>query len=50
MFLSKAISVFGKCSSKYPFKFNVRYYWSKDTGGIRYKIVNPEYKFDWEPP
>jgi len=50
MFLNKASCVFGKWSSRYPFKFNVRYYWSKDTGGIKYKIVNPEYKFNWEPP
>ncbi len=50
LFANKFKSVFGKIVAKYPFKFNVRYYWSKDTGGIKYKIVNPEYKFDWESP
>ncbi len=33
-----------------PFDFHVRYYWSRDSGGIKYKILNPEYTFDWEPP
>lgn len=47
---NKISPVFGKIVSKYPFKFNVRYYWSKDAGGIKYKIINPEYEFDWEAP
>lgn len=47
---NKISPVFGKIVSKYPFKFNVRYYWSKDAGGIKYKIVNPDYEFDWESP
>lgn len=47
---NKVSPIFGKMVGKYPFNFNVRYYWSKDTGGIKYKIVNPEYEFDWESP
>lgn len=50
LFANKFKSIFGKVVSQYPFKFNVRYYWSKENGGIKYKIVNPEYKFDWESP
>jgi SAM-dependent methyltransferase len=50
LFSNKVKPIFGKIVSKYPFSFNVRYYWSKDTGGIKYKIVNPEYQFDWEAP
>lgn len=30
-----------------PFEFHVRYYWSRASGGIKYKIVNPDYVFDW---
>jgi len=47
---NKVSPIFGKIVGKYPFNFNVRYYWSKETGGIKYKIVNPEYEFDWESP
>ena len=50
LFANKVKPVFGKIVAKYPFKFNVRYYWSKDTGGVKYKVVNPEYEFDWESP
>lgn len=50
LFENKFKSIFGKVVSQNPFKFNVRYYWSKENGGIKYKIVNPEYKFDWESP
>ena len=32
----------------FPFNFHVRYYWSKKNGGIKYKIINPEYNFDWK--
>ena len=32
-----------------PFEFHVRFYWSRATGGIKYKIVNPDYVFDWTP-
>ena len=50
LFANKFKSIFGKVVSQNPFKFNVRYYWSKENGGIKYKIVNSEYKFDWESP
>ncbi len=50
LFKNKARGVAPILFSKKPFNFHVRYYWSKDSGGIRYKILNPEYKFDWEPP
>lgn len=50
LFANKVKPVFGKIVSQHPFKFNVRYYWSKDSGGVKYKIVNPEYEFDWDPP
>jgi SAM-dependent methyltransferase len=48
LFRHKADQVFNGFFSQKPFHFHVRYYWSKDTGGIKYHIVNPEYKFDWE--
>ncbi|MEE2962168.1 MAG: class I SAM-dependent methyltransferase, partial [Myxococcota bacterium] len=35
---------------KNPFSFQLRYYWSRDTGGIKYKILNSDYEFDWEAP
>lgn len=47
---NKVSSIFGKIVSKHPFNFNVRYYWSKDEGGIKYQILNAGYEFDWEPP
>lgn len=50
LFKHKARPIFPKWVERYPFHFHVRYYWSKDTGGIKYKIINPEYKFDWELP
>lgn len=50
LFDYRAINVFPEIISKYPFHFHVRYYWSKDEGGIKYKIINPEYEFDWELP
>lgn len=50
LFDYRAIKVFPEIISKYPFHFHVRYYWSKDEGGIKYKIINPEYEFDWDPP
>lgn len=50
LFDHKAIKVFSELISKHPFDFHVRYYWSQNHGGIQFKIVNPEYEFDWEPP
>ena len=35
---------------KTPFSFQLRHYWSRETGGIKYEILNPEYEFDWEVP
>ncbi|MEI6835564.1 MAG: class I SAM-dependent methyltransferase [Candidatus Falkowbacteria bacterium] len=48
LFRHKAWEVFNGFFSKKPFHFHVRYYWNKDNGGIKYHIVNPEYKFDWD--
>lgn len=50
LFCNKVSTFFGDIVSKYPFAFHVRYYWSKENGGINYKIVNPEYDFDWQTP
>ena len=50
LFTNKASAVFSKWVSKSPFHFHVRYYWEKKRGGIRYKILNPEYQFNWSPP
>jgi SAM-dependent methyltransferase/uncharacterized protein YbaR (Trm112 family) len=47
---NKVSEVFEEIVSKYPFRFNVRYYWSRDNGGIKYEILNPNYEFDWDPP
>lgn len=44
----KSKPYFQKWYSRFPFAFHVRYYWSRDTGGIRYRIVNPEVNLDWE--
>jgi len=49
LFREKARSVFKHLPERYPFNFHVRYYWSADSGGIKYEIVNPDYVFDWEP-
>lgn len=50
LFICKAASIFPKWVARFPFQFHIRYYWSRDSGGIKYKIINPEYKFDWEFP
>lgn len=50
LFSNKASKVFPELVSKKPFNFHIRYYWSKDDGGIKYKILNPDYKFDWDLP
>lgn len=50
LFSNKVKPIFGKIVSQYPFSFNVRYYWYKNNGGIKYKIINPDYQFDWESP
>lgn len=50
LFKNKAQPIFPKWVAKFPFHFHVRYYWEKKNGGIQYKIINPEYQFDWEFP
>ena len=50
LFHNKARPFFPKWASRFPFQFHVRYYWSKDTGGIKYKILNPECSADWPVP
>lgn len=47
LFVRRASSIFPKWISKYPFHFHVRYYWKKDSGGIKHEVLNPEYRFDW---
>lgn len=48
LFKNKARGVARRWFETTPFNFHVRYYWSKESGGAHYKIVNPEYVFDWE--
>ncbi|MEK7635656.1 MAG: class I SAM-dependent methyltransferase [Patescibacteria group bacterium] len=50
LFDYKASRVFPELISRHPFHFHVRYYWRKDEGGIRFGMINPEYKFDWDFP
>ncbi|PZM82065.1 MAG: hypothetical protein DKM50_04790 [Candidatus Margulisiibacteriota bacterium] len=50
LFLNKVSMVFPQIVRKYPFSFHVRYYWNKNEGGIKYKITNPDYKFNWDSP
>lgn len=50
LFHNKARPFFPKWVARFPFQFHVRYYWSKDTGGIRYKVLNPECPADWPAP
>ena len=50
LFKHKARPIFPKWAERYPFQFHVRYYWSKNTGGIKYNVINPEYEFDWDIP
>lgn len=46
----KVSKFFPKIIASNPFIFFVSYYWTRKNGGIKYKIVNPEYDFDWTPP
>jgi len=50
LFTQKTSLIFSDWVSKNPFHFHVRYHWSRDSGGIKYRMVNPEYKFNWLPP
>ncbi len=47
LFKRKISKIFPKLIKKDPFRFHVRYYWKKDNGGIKYKILNSDYVFDW---
>lgn len=47
LFRHKAQNIFPFWAKKFPFHFHVRYYWSKKTGGINYKILNPNTNIDW---
>ncbi len=50
LLFNRASKLFGPLVSKHPFHFHVRHYWAKSDGGIRYRILNPEYVFDWDCP
>lgn len=50
LFHNKARPIFPRWVSRYPFHFHVRYYWERKSGGIKYKILNPECPADWEAP
>lgn len=50
LFHNKARSIFPVWAGQFPFHFHVRYYWSKDKGGIQYIISNPEVDLSWQPP
>jgi SAM-dependent methyltransferase len=42
LFHNKARPFFPKWVGQFPFQFHVRYYWSRDTGGIHYRVLNPD--------
>lgn len=50
LFHNKARPIFPNWAAKYPFHFHVRYYWEKKSGGIKYTILNPDCKSDWDGP
>jgi SAM-dependent methyltransferase len=50
LFQNKTSEMFPKIMSLDPFKFSVVYYWDKSKSGIKYRIVNEDYVFDWTPP
>ena len=45
----KARYLYQKQINENPFRLHVRYYWDKSKG-IDYKVLNPDYEFDWDPP
>ena len=49
LFGARAGRLLPRWVSRNPFEFHVRYYWSRASGGIKYKVVNPDYVFDWAP-
>lgn len=50
LFHNKASPIFPNWVARFPFSFHVRYYWKRKTGGIKYKIINPECCADWNAP
>ena len=46
LFRNKFRDIFPSWVKKNPFQFHVRYFWSKENGGIKYKIINPEVNID----
>jgi SAM-dependent methyltransferase len=50
LFHNKARPIFPKWVSRFPFHFHVRYYWEKKSGGVKYRILNPDCPADWEAP
>lgn len=50
LFHNKVRSIFPYWVSRFPFRFHVRYYWSQNTGGIKYRITNPEVNLNWPCP
>lgn len=50
LFHNKARPIFPHWAARYPFHFHVRYYWEKKGGGIKYTVLNPDCKSDWEAP
>lgn len=50
LFHNKARPIFPHWAARYPFNFHVRYYWEKINGGIKYTVLNPDCKSDWEAP
>ena len=45
---SRQLQLINSFTAKHPFSFQIRYYWNKEQGGIKYRILNPEYEYDWE--
>lgn len=50
LFHNKARPIFPHWAALFPFHFHVRYYWQKESGGIKYTIINPECPADWDAP
>lgn len=50
LFHNKARPIFPKWASRFPFHFHVRYYWGEKSGGIKYRVINPDCPADWEGP
>jgi ubiquinone/menaquinone biosynthesis C-methylase UbiE len=47
-FKNKARGIARHWFERNPFNFHVRYYWSRESGGVHYNIVNAEYQFNWQ--